>query len=194
MIRRNPPTRMMRQLVMRQRQNWNVCAKVQNARHEKSAANGATRRAATSRSPSTRTTRGRCRPSGATYWATSTPARPEPGCPRALPHWRRGMTSPDRRARGTAQHQIGHQGPGRHGPWLFFQQVPEDRVAKKPRPPRCPCGSRTEGAGADGGAGGRVRLAGHAGSDPGTPRRAAALMSAGFIVMTDPEGNEFCLD
>src|SRR5438552_18361306 len=44
--------------------------------------------------------------------------------------------------------------PDGHGPRLFFQQVPEDKVAKNPCPPRRPCGSRTAGRGADGGAGG----------------------------------------
>jgi hypothetical protein len=84
--------------------------------------------------------------------------------------------------------------PGRAGPRLFFQQVPEDKVAKN-----------------------RVHLDVRAAPGLQGEERMAALevecdrlvalgatgvrryepappMSAGFIVMTDPEGNEFCLD
>jgi len=43
--------------------------------------------------PSMPTTRGRCRPSGATYWATSTPARPGSTSPRTPTRWPRGTTS-----------------------------------------------------------------------------------------------------
>ncbi|MBO0913284.1 hypothetical protein J1C73_02830 [Streptomyces laculatispora] len=83
---------------------------------------------------------------------------------------------------------------GRHGPRLFFQQVPEDKVAKNrvhldvraapglQREERMAaleveC-DRLVSLGAK-----RVRL-----YEPAPP------MSAGFIVMTDPEGKEFCLD
>lgn len=81
-----------------------------------------------------------------------------------------------------------------HGPPLFFQQVPEEKVAKN-----------------------RVHLDVRAAPGLQGEERMAALevecdrlvalgatrvrrseptpaMSAGFIVMTDPEGNEFCLD
>jgi len=84
--------------------------------------------------------------------------------------------------------------PDGHGPRLFFQQVPEDKVAKN-----------------------RVHLDVRAAPGLQGEERMAALeaecdrlvalgatrvrrdepappMSAGFIVMTDPEGNEFCLD
>ena len=84
--------------------------------------------------------------------------------------------------------------PDGHGPRLFFQQVPEDKVAKN-----------------------RVHLDVRAAPELQGEERMAALevecdrlvargatrvrrhepappMSAGFIVMTDPEGNEFCLD
>jgi Glyoxalase-like domain len=84
--------------------------------------------------------------------------------------------------------------PQGHGPRLFFQQVPEDKVAKN-----------------------RVHLDVRAAPGLQGEERMAALeaecsrlvalgatrverfepdplMSAGFIVMTDPEGNEFCLD
>jgi hypothetical protein len=84
--------------------------------------------------------------------------------------------------------------PDGHGPRLFFQQVAEDKVAKN-----------------------RVHLDVRAAPGLQGEERMAALeaecdrlvalgatrvrrdepdlpMSAGFIVMTDPEGNEFCLD
>ena len=84
--------------------------------------------------------------------------------------------------------------PDGHGPRVFFQQVPEDKVAKN-----------------------RVHLDVRAAPGLQGQERMAALerecdrlvalgatrvrreepeppMSAGFIVMTDPEGNEFCLD
>jgi hypothetical protein len=84
--------------------------------------------------------------------------------------------------------------PQGQGPRLFFQQVPEDKVAKN-----------------------RVHLDVRAAPGLQGDERMAALetecsrlvslgairvdrfepdppMSAGFIVMTDPEGNEFCLD
>ena len=84
--------------------------------------------------------------------------------------------------------------PDGHGPRLFFQQVPEAKVAKN----RVHLDVR-----AAPGLLGEERMAAletecarlvalgatrlHR-SDPAPP------MSAGFIVMTDPEGNEFCLD
>lgn len=84
--------------------------------------------------------------------------------------------------------------PEGHGPRLFFQQVPEGKVAKN-----------------------RVHLDVRAAPGLSGDQRMAALetechrlvalgatrlrreepappMSAGFIVMADPEGNEFCLD
>ena len=84
--------------------------------------------------------------------------------------------------------------PDGHGPRLFFQQVPEDKVAKN-----------------------RVHLDVRAAPGLTGDERMAALeaecnrlvllgatrlrrdepappMSAGHIVMADPEGNEFCLD
>jgi hypothetical protein len=84
--------------------------------------------------------------------------------------------------------------PDGHGPRLFFQQVPEDKVAKN-----------------------RVHLDIRAAPGLRGEERMAALeaecdrlvalgakrvrrfepeppLSAGFIVLTDPEGNEFCLD
>ncbi|MFI7670218.1 VOC family protein [Nocardia sp. NPDC049526] len=84
--------------------------------------------------------------------------------------------------------------PHGRGPRLFFQQVPEDKVAKN-----------------------RVHLDVRAAPGLQGEERMAALetecdrlvalgatrvrrdepeppLSAGFIVMTDPEGNEFCLD
>ncbi|MBC7299842.1 MAG: VOC family protein [Nocardia sp.] len=84
--------------------------------------------------------------------------------------------------------------PEGHGPRVFFQRVPEDKVAKN-----------------------RVHLDVRAAPGLHGQERMAALeaecdrlvalgatrmqrfepeppMSAGWIVMTDPEGNEFCLD
>jgi hypothetical protein len=84
--------------------------------------------------------------------------------------------------------------PDGHGPRIFFQQVPEGKVAKN-----------------------RVHLDVRAAPGLSGDQRMAALeteclrlvaigatrlrreepsppMSAGFIVMADPEGNEFCLD
>ncbi|MBL8925231.1 MAG: VOC family protein, partial [Pseudonocardia sp.] len=84
--------------------------------------------------------------------------------------------------------------PDGQGPRLFFQQVPEDKVAKN-----------------------RVHLDVRAAPGLDGDERMAALeaecdrlvalgatrirrfapeppMSSGFIVMADPEGNEFCLD
>lgn len=84
--------------------------------------------------------------------------------------------------------------PGGAGPRIFFQQVPEDKVAKN-----------------------RVHLDVRTAPDLREEERMAALearceqllalgaarvqrhepeppMSIGFIVMADPEGNEFCLD
>ncbi len=84
--------------------------------------------------------------------------------------------------------------PSGEGPRVFFQQVPEDKVAKN----RVHLDVRAA-PGLDGeermaaleaecerlvGLGGR-RLERH---EPDGP------MSAGHIVMADPEGNEFCLD
>ncbi|MGO1315874.1 MAG: VOC family protein [Cellulomonadaceae bacterium] len=86
------------------------------------------------------------------------------------------------------------QDPDGRGPRIFFQQVPEDKVAKN-----------------------RVHLDVRAAPGLGGEQRMAALesecerlvalgatrvrrfepeppMSGGFIVLTDPEGNEFCLD
>lgn len=84
--------------------------------------------------------------------------------------------------------------PDGDGPRLFFQQVPEGKVAKNRVHLDVRAAPGLEGAermsalelecdrlvalGAT-----RVRR-----DEPAPP------MSAGFIVMTDPEGNEFCLD
>ena len=83
--------------------------------------------------------------------------------------------------------------PDGHGPRLFFQQVPEDKVAKN----RVHLHVR-----AAPGLQGEDRMAAlEAECDrllaPGATRlrrHEPAPMSAGFIVMADPEGNEFCLD
>ena len=80
------------------------------------------------------------------------------------------------------------------GPRLFFQRVPEDKVAKNRvhldvrAAPGLQGEDRMAALEAECGrivalGGTRVRR-----DEPAPP------MSAGFIVMTDPEGNEFCLD
>ncbi|GAA3240686.1 VOC family protein [Pseudonocardia petroleophila] len=84
--------------------------------------------------------------------------------------------------------------PDGRGPRLFFQQVPEDKVAKNRlhldvrAAPGLQGDERMAALEAEcarlvalGAA--RVRR-----DEPAPP------LSAGFIVMTDPEGNEFCLD
>ena len=84
--------------------------------------------------------------------------------------------------------------PDGHGPRLFFQQVPEDKLTKNRvhldvraapglQGEERMAALKTECARLV--ALGATRL--HR-SEPAPP------MSAGFIVLTDPEGNEFCLD
>jgi len=84
--------------------------------------------------------------------------------------------------------------PDGHGPRLFFQQVPEQKVAKN----RLHLDVR-----AAPGLLGEERMAALGAECDRLVALGAALvrryepappMSAGFIVMTDPEGNEFCLD
>jgi catechol 2,3-dioxygenase-like lactoylglutathione lyase family enzyme len=84
--------------------------------------------------------------------------------------------------------------PAGHGPRLFFQQVPEGKVAKN----RVHLDVR-----AAPGLQGQERMAAlEAECDRLVAQGAARVgrvepappMGAGFIVMTDPEGNEFCLD
>ena len=84
--------------------------------------------------------------------------------------------------------------PDGHGPRLFFQQVPEDKVAKNRvhldvrAAPGLQGEERMAALEAECGrlvALGATRLRRE---DPAPP------MAAGHIVMADPEGNEFCLD
>lgn len=83
--------------------------------------------------------------------------------------------------------------PDGHGPRLFFQKSPEDKVVKNRvhLDIRAAPGLQGEGrmtaleAECD-----RVVALGATRLRRDEP----APMSAGFIVMTDPEGNEFCLD
>ncbi|MFC8528159.1 VOC family protein [Nocardia sp. NPDC057227] len=84
--------------------------------------------------------------------------------------------------------------PDGTGPRLFFQQVPEDKVAKNRvhldvrAAPGLTGAERMAALEAEGDrlvALGATRLRR---SEPAPP------MSNGFIVMADPEGNEFCLD
>jgi catechol 2,3-dioxygenase-like lactoylglutathione lyase family enzyme len=84
--------------------------------------------------------------------------------------------------------------PDGHGPRLFFQQVPEDKAAKNRvhldvrAAPGLVGEERMAALEAECErlvALGATRVGRH---DPAPP------LSAGHIVMTDPEGNEFCLD
>ena len=84
--------------------------------------------------------------------------------------------------------------PDDHGPRLFFQQVPEDKVAKN----HVHLDVR-----AAPGLHGEERMAAlelecdrlvALGATRGHRYEPAPPMGAGHIVMTDPEGNEFCLD
>ncbi|GAA3307784.1 hypothetical protein GCM10020219_007270 [Nonomuraea dietziae] len=143
-----------------------------------------------------RVTRGRCRAFGATFWVMSIPARLGSICRGGadpLAAWdeflaRVGVPEEQRNSSSALED------PDGRGPRLFFQQVPEGKVAKNRvhLDVRAAPGLRGEermaalevecdrlvGLGAR-----RVRR-----HEPAPP------MSAGFIVMTDPEGNEFCLD
>ena len=84
--------------------------------------------------------------------------------------------------------------PAGHGPRLFFQRVPEEKVAKNRvhldvrAAPGLEGEERMAALEAEGerlAVLGATRVRRH---EPEPP------MSAGFLVMTDPEGNEFCLD
>ena len=84
--------------------------------------------------------------------------------------------------------------PDGNGPRIFFQQVPEGKVAKN----RIHLDVR-----AAPGESGEQRMAAleiecdrlvALGATRLRREEPAAPMSAGHIVMTDPEGNEFCLD
>ena len=86
------------------------------------------------------------------------------------------------------------QDPDGHGPRLFFQQVPEGKSAKNRvhldlrAAPGLEGEERMAALEAECGrlvALGATRVERHEPSPP---------MTAGHIVMTDPEGNEFCLD
>lgn len=84
--------------------------------------------------------------------------------------------------------------PEGHGPRLFFQQVPEDKIVKN----RVHLDVRA----APGLTGAERMAALQAESDRLVALGATQLrrvepappLEAGFIVLTDPEGNEFCLD
>ncbi|MEU8482526.1 VOC family protein [Streptomyces sp. NPDC048641] len=84
--------------------------------------------------------------------------------------------------------------PDGHGPRLFFQEVPEDKAGKNRVHVDVRAVPGLEGAKRMAAleaecarlvALGAARVQRH---EPAPP------LSAGFIVMTDPEGNEFCLD
>jgi len=84
--------------------------------------------------------------------------------------------------------------PDGQGPRLFFQQVPEDKVAKNRVHLDVRVAPGLEGA---------VRMAAleaecdrlvSLGATRVRRHEPAPPMDSGHIVMTDPEGNEFCLD
>jgi hypothetical protein len=84
--------------------------------------------------------------------------------------------------------------PGGSGPRLFFQKVPEDKVAKNRvhldvrAAPGVPAEQRMSVLDAEAG---RLEALGASRIRRVDPDGA---METGFIVMQDPEGNEFCLD
>ncbi len=143
------------------------------------------------------TTPERCRPSGATSWATSTRVRPGVDLPEGadpLAAWDDFLARARCAGGGSATPARRIEDPDGEGPRVFFQQVPEDKVAKN-----------------------RVHLDVRAAPGLEGDERMAALeaecerlvalgatrlrrvepappMEAGFVVMADPEGNEFCLD
>ncbi|TNM39765.1 VOC family protein [Nocardioides albidus] len=99
-----------------------------------------------------------------------------------------GVPEPARNARSAIED------PDGDGPRLFFQQVPEDKVAKN----RVHLDVR-----AAPGSAGEERMAAleaecerlvALGATRVERHEPAPPMSAGHIVMADPEGNEFCLD
>ena len=124
------------------------------------------------------------------------PGPPGVECPPAPTRWPRGTTSSIGSACREEQRNTRSaiEDPDGHGPRLFFQQVPEDKVAKN----RVHLDVR-----AAPGLQGEERMAAlEAECDRLVALGAARVrryepappMSAGFIVMADPEGNEFCLD
>jgi catechol 2,3-dioxygenase-like lactoylglutathione lyase family enzyme len=84
--------------------------------------------------------------------------------------------------------------PAGSGPRLFFQRVPEGKQAKNRvhldvrAAPGLEGEARMEALEAE-----AARLVGH-GATRLERHEAAPPLSAGHIVMADPEGNEFCLD
>ena len=101
---------------------------------------------------------------------------------------------PDRRPRGSAQRDVGHRGPRRRWPTAVLPAAPEDKVAKN----RVHLDVR-----AAPGLQGEERMAAleakcdrlvALGATRLVRREPDPPLSSGFIVMADPEGNEFCLD
>ena len=115
---------------------------------------------------------------------------------RAPTRWRRGTTflaqigvpEDQRNSRSAIED------PDGSGPRVFFQQVPEDKVAKNRVHLDVRAAPGPRGRRPDGRARGRVRPARGAGAPATAGSSRSPPMEAGFIVMADPEGNEFCLD
>ncbi|NSC21849.1 VOC family protein [Streptomyces albus subsp. chlorinus] len=84
--------------------------------------------------------------------------------------------------------------PEGHGPRLFFQQVPEDKVAKNRVHLDVRAAPGLEGeermAALEAACARLVAL----GASRVSRHEPAPPLSAGFLVLADPEGNEFCLD
>ncbi len=86
------------------------------------------------------------------------------------------------------------QDPDGPGPRLFFQQVPEDKVAKNRVHLDVRAAPGLQGDERMAALEAECRRLVTLGATRVRRHEPAAPMSAGFIVLTDPEGNEFCLD
>ncbi|NBE91896.1 VOC family protein [Nonomuraea sp. KC401] len=84
--------------------------------------------------------------------------------------------------------------PDGRGPRVFFQQVPEDKVAKNRVHLDIRAAPGLEGAARMAALEAECDRLVSLGAKRVRRHEPDDLMSAGFIVMTDPEGNEFCLD
>jgi hypothetical protein len=80
------------------------------------------------------------------------------------------------------------------GPRLFFQQVPEGKTAKNRVHLDVRAAPGLEGDARMAALEAEAERLGTLGATRLRRFEPGAEMSAGFIVMTDPEGNEFCLD
>ncbi|TDE54071.1 VOC family protein [Nonomuraea mesophila] len=86
------------------------------------------------------------------------------------------------------------QDPDGRGPRLFFQRVPEDKMAKNRVHLDIRAAPGLEGAARMAALEAECDRLVALGAKRVRRHEPDRWMSAGFIVMTDPEGNEFCLD